>query len=97
MMIWVVMGTTGEYSDRSEWPVKAFRDERQAERFAMAAKIRASEIEATRKALGESGEWNNAADQALLKTNELDPDMKTVYTGTDYYAMGPIELEEIIE
>lgn len=25
-MIYVVMGTTGEYSDRDEWPVAAYRD-----------------------------------------------------------------------
>jgi hypothetical protein len=91
--IWVVMGTTGEYSDRSEWPVKAFRDQEVAERFALAAKVRADEIEATRDALQASGEWNNAADQALVETNELDPDMSMDYTGTDYYAMGPVELE----
>ena len=31
--IWVVEGTTGEYSSRTEWPVCAFRSEEKAKEF----------------------------------------------------------------
>lgn len=31
--LYVVMGETGEYSDRSEWPIRAFVDKAKAETF----------------------------------------------------------------
>lgn len=34
MKIWIVEGVTGEYSDRSEWPVAAFLHEKVAMEFA---------------------------------------------------------------
>lgn len=35
MKIYAVFGVAGEYSDRTEWPVKAFRDEARADQFAL--------------------------------------------------------------
>jgi hypothetical protein len=73
--IWVVRGTTGEYSDRSEWPVCAYKDEQKAKDHAEMATKRAKEIEATRKNRYPRCEG----------LNEFDPNMSIDYTGTEYF------------
>lgn len=35
MKIYAVFGVSGEYSDRKEWPVKAFWDEGRADKYAL--------------------------------------------------------------
>lgn len=42
--IYVVMGTTGEYSDRSEWPVIAYFDEEKAKQHVTLARQEAKRI-----------------------------------------------------
>ena len=42
--VWVVMGTTGEYSDRNEWPVRAFFDEAAAQEHIEKATKRSAEL-----------------------------------------------------
>jgi hypothetical protein len=75
--IYVVMGSTGEYSDRSEWPVVAFRDEEEAQKSVENATRRANECGA-----------NRASQYQIEKgVNEFDPDMRMDYTGTSYYYM----------
>ena len=89
MKISIVMGTTGEYSDRSEWPVRAFLTARRAETYALAAKQRANEI------AHEHGGPRLVSQEILgPKPNELDPGMKMDYTGTDYFIIADIELDE---
>lgn len=76
--IYVVMGTTGEYSDRSQWPVKAYRTEASARVLVEKASERAREIEVATK-----GSYR-AMREAV---NEHDPHMDMDYTGTTYYVM----------
>ncbi len=76
--LYVVMGTTGEYSDRSEWPVRAFIDETAAETLAVLATARAKEIEDTK-----GNRYSSIPDGA----NEHDQQMQMDYTGTKYYIM----------
>lgn len=71
----VVIGSTGEYSDRSEWLVRAFRDEAAAREWAEKAATRAKEIEAVR-----GSRYDVDPD-----SNEFDPHMTMDYTGTSYY------------
>ena len=53
------MGTTGEYSDRDEWPVAAFLDKAQAEERVRLASERAREIEQNRGRGSEThSEWD---------------------------------------
>lgn len=78
--IYVVMGTTGEYSDRSEWPVLAFVDEEAAKRHVENASRRAKELEATAPE-----DWNKKSDH--WKQNEFDKEMQHDYTETTYYYM----------
>jgi hypothetical protein len=75
MNIYVVMGTTGEYSDRNEWSVIAYFDEAKAKEHVVNADRRAKEIQATRE------------DRYRVEpgANEFDPNMSMDYTGTDYY------------
>ena len=78
--IYVVMGRTGEYSDRSEWGVVAFKNEEAAKQHVEKATHRAKELEATKPS-----QWEDL--QAHLKKNEFDPNMELDYTGTSYYYM----------
>lgn len=82
MKIYVVFGKTGEYSDRMEWPVKAFKKKEKAERLVSEAEKHAKIIEVTRK------------DEYRVPEgiNPLDPKMQMDYTGTSYYYI-EVELE----
>ena len=73
--VFVVMGTTGEYSDRNEWAVMAYLDEAQAQEHVVNADRRAKELFATRQ------------DHYSIEkgANEFDPDMSMDYTGTSYF------------
>ena len=77
--VYIVMGTTGEYSDREEWPVCAYTNEQAAQQHVEAAEKRAKEIEV----LWRGNEYRMPEG---LK-NEHDPDMAMEYTGTHYYIM----------
>ena len=71
--VYVVFGTTGEYSDYVEWPVCAFADE--------ALAIRMVELcDGEWRRIKASPEYNDG----IYVTNKYDPDMQTDYTGTRY-------------
>lgn len=86
MKIYIVMGTTGEYSDRSEWPVKAFYCEKVAQDLVVAATRKAKELEVIRNSV-------SRYDAPKRGSNEFDPNMQMDYTGIDYYIM-ETELQE---
>lgn len=75
MRIYVVQGRTGEYGDKCEWNVKAFRTREQAMEFANNANKRAEEI-------FKSSESKYGPYKGI---NEFDPFMVIDYTGTGYY------------
>ncbi len=81
--IYVVIGTTGEYSDKTEWPVKAFFDLSKAEDVVVKATARAAELDAKRESRYRAGE----------EKNEYDPNMQMDYTGT-WYEIMKVYLEE---
>lgn len=72
--IYAVVGVTGEWSDRREWPVAAYTDELSAQAHVEAATRRANEIFV---ATGDYGPRDGHA-------NEHDPAMEMDYTGTQY-------------
>lgn len=77
--IWIVQGSTGEYSDHREWMVCAYRDEAKAEQHARAAK------EWYQK--NGCDKWDfqkrwEAKEKGLH--NPFDPNMDIDYTGTDW-------------
>ena len=72
MKIHVVMGTTGEYSDRIEWPVAAYADETMAIAHVVVASAEARKLYEAR----------HGADTALRTA--ADPNRSIDYTGTPY-------------
>lgn len=80
--VYVVIGTTGEYSDHQEWPVKAFMTEGAAKRWVELASARARELGVYNS--------NSKIDYDIRhkiheKANKYDPDMQVDYTGVNYY------------
>lgn len=81
-LIHVVMGMTGEYSDRTEWPVRAYADVTRAQEHVRKAADRARELEQWRD--GDDDAWRYA-DVLTRPSNEYDPMMQMQYTGTTYF------------
>jgi len=77
--IYVVYGTTGEYSDRDEWPVKAFLAEVAAENFANELDNKATEL-----GLHDGKLDYRATNVQLPMLRELDPNASCDYTGVQY-------------
>ena len=81
--IYVVMGTTGKYSDRTEWLVAAYSNEKEAQKH----------IElATEKANEEFEKYRKDVYKYDPK-NEYDKGMAMDYTGTRYF----LEESELFE
>jgi hypothetical protein len=79
--LWVVVGGTGEYSDRFEWFVCAYWDESTAQAHADEAMLAARDIQAQ---FGRY-ETHGARFDALAAANPWDPRLRMDYTGTDYH------------
>lgn len=91
MTIFVVMGTTGEYSDRNEWPVVAYTDEQQAKIHIDAASEYARTLKIERDKSDD--QWT-----FVLRPAPLDPtiEMNVYSDGTTYYYM-TIELFDTVD
>lgn len=91
MTIYVVFGTTGD-SDRSEWPVKAYRTEADAK----ACVEKATELANAWREKTQSDEFDQlswSAQEELRKNAvPLDPHFDMDYTGTSYFYY-EVELE----
>jgi hypothetical protein len=90
---YVVMGRTGEYSDRSEWAVCAYTKEDDAK----AHMAKAQEYSDAWKAFKDTQEyvdlnWNEA-NERIKSANPMDPEFSCDYTGTDYWFV-ELELRE---
>jgi hypothetical protein len=89
MKIWIVFGTTGEYSDRGEWPVDAYRTEEGAQ----------ARVKQLTEALQESGiermdRWTDPWEKALDAFRAAhDPQFSIDYTGTSWHIVA-CELRE---
>jgi hypothetical protein len=91
--IYIVEGSTGEYSDHREWPVKAFRSKVKAQRLVVEAQARAKQIAEHEENVGWSKWYDMKQQNDQMTINEFDLNMETDYTGT-YYKCYPIELDE---
>lgn len=82
--LWIVTGSTGEYSDRCEWTVCAYRTYEEAEKHQQLAQAEADRIE------------NTGKDHHFYpEPNKYDSRMQMDYSGTSYgYEM--IELRSLI-
>lgn len=74
MIIYIVFGSTGEYSDHIEWILKAFTDKSAAEDLVANATVEAQEA------------IKKYPRYSIPKgANKYDPQMKVDYTGVNYY------------
>jgi len=82
--IWMVGGTTGEYSDRTEWVVDAWRSEAEAQ-------ARVGELKRLMQEIGfpNSSVWDHLSSAEQEKRydemKKHDPAFRNDYTGTEYY------------
>lgn len=83
--VYVVTGTTGEYSDHREWAVKAFKTKRAAEAFVLAVTQEAAR--ALGIAIPEKIPDGHIGGESSVERglNKLDPEMHVDYTGVRYY------------
>jgi hypothetical protein len=88
--IYVVIGSTGEYSDRSEWPVRAYRNEAAAQAEVLRLGEAASAFYAKWEPNGYGPERHKAEDAHRAT---FDPSFRCDYTGTSYYLYS-VELVE---
>lgn len=84
MLIYVVEGATGEYSDHQEWLVKAFKSEAKAKEFVVKCTKEAHKIEAKAAYF----QFDRREDE----THSFDPKYRRDYTGV-HYTYFSVELE----
>lgn len=88
---YVVIGTTGEYSDRSEWPVAVVASEQAAESYITALDQQYQRM--PRRWHGRSWEYQDE----IRAHMSLDPKFHCDYTGTSYfYCACPILSDEAV-
>ncbi len=80
--VYIVIGDTGEYSDRTEWPVIAYMDENKA--VAHVARLDTWLVE--NKVSRNHGDVLSYEERDNLKTPD-DPHFSSDYTGTRYCVM----------
>lgn len=76
---WVIMGTTGEYSDRSEWSVAVVYSVKDAESYIAALSKQQQSIPQEWR----QNSWDYEAQ--IQERMTLDPYYSEDYTGTSYY------------
>jgi hypothetical protein len=74
--VYVVCGSTGEYSDHAEWLVAAYTNEKDAQRHVLLA---AQEADCIKEERG------NRYTSPREGSNRFDANMRMDYTGTSYY------------
>jgi len=86
MKIWVVMGGSGEYSDRREWPVRAYTDMAEVQRQILLLTGKGNELSAERDRLRDevSDRWWDFPSEEMRKTLP-DPFIEFDYTGVSYF------------
>jgi hypothetical protein len=83
--MYVVMGTTGEYSDRTEWPIAVYAYEALAKQHVGRATV------AGNTSIAESGRYGPHPTTPLLGEFRSD------YTGTSFYYMAVPLLTDVPE
>jgi len=82
MKVYIVFGTTGEYSDRQEWPVCGYKERVRADKHADEAMIWAHLL---KEKVDDEGKTVFENRDNLV--SPYDEDIRMDYTGTDYYVL----------
>lgn len=77
--LWIVYGSTGEYSDRTEWAVAVVDCEDDAK--LLVTILQQQYLKIPPEMLED--QWNHEAEMKAIMS--LDPDFKCYYTGTSYF------------
>lgn len=80
--IYVVKGTTGEWSDRVEWLAKAFRTEKAAQEFILYLEEKYQSFNQGKRGFNRSEKEEKALNKLMCS---LDPRFHEDYTGTSWY------------
>lgn len=79
--VYIVFGSTGEYSDRREWAVRGFSDENRAEEL-----VKALDVWLRENRFHEDDDpLAGYQERYHPPPNALDPAFQCDYTGTRYY------------
>ena len=78
--IWMVGGTTGEYSDRTEWVVDAWRSKAEAKARVLFLTTKMQEL-----GISTLERYRTPWERAVDEMKKTDPDFSNDYTGTSYY------------
>lgn len=89
MTIYIVEGSTGEYSDHTEWPVRAYRTEAAAKEMVELCSAEYRRIAIEMKRLG-LDYYDNLPESCIHK---YDDRMRMDYNGVNYQCY-PVELED---
>jgi len=87
-MIYIVMGSAGEYDDAREWAVIAYQNEAMAQQHMIAAQQEAQRINRElRELTGAYEVWEEERRKkaALLESNIYDPTMQDGYPSASYF------------
>ena len=76
--IWVVIGTTGEYSDRMAWLTRAFFDEESAKEYVLF-------LATERQKLPPRGDRREDREKVEASMQAFDAEYIEDYTGTSWY------------
>lgn len=92
MKIYILQGSTGEYSDRADWIVRAYKDKEQADSDRTKADYEAAEV---KNKIDEfesadyyyliSTERRKREESKIRKGLTVDPNCQIDYTGTTYW------------
>jgi len=83
-VIYIVMGSTGEYSDKSEWLVKAFDSEDAAESFAHHLNDNLVSLGVCKYQDPNFNTYYENRDLIEKTMRQQDPEFQLDYTGTNY-------------
>jgi hypothetical protein len=74
--VFIIMGATGDYSDRCEWPVAVVDSREAAEQYVKAVTAQYQNVPTSLR---------NRSSKRMKELMTLDPDFETDYTGTSYW------------
>ena len=87
---WIVFGTSGEYSDRREWPVCVLPSEKLARTYVDALSRQYETIPQSWK----EDYWETETQNLIKEHMTLDPNFDADYTGTSWFVGSAAQLTE---
>ncbi len=90
--IYIVCGTSGEYSDRTDWVVKAFASEARAKEFCALLQATIERIQSAIRDRAKTFAEERALEEEMKR---LDPKIESFWYDTTY-SVAPLELDGVM-